>query len=177
MNSAWVAFANQSGPRLQEIRVEPKTRLLNEGEVATKLFFIRQGCLRVYFNEDGREITTQFFWEEQAATSLESFLSQTPSQFAIDCLEPCQLAVLTNAQFEEWMQTDRSFQDWFYQTALQKLISHTNRLLSLIKDTPQQRYEHLVQHHADWLSRIPQHYIASYLGVTSVSLSRIKNRK
>lgn len=177
MMPALLPSANQFIPPLQESHLDAKTTLLKEGDVATKLFFVSQGCLRVYFNDDGREITTQFFLEDQTATSLESFLTQTPSQFAIDCIEPCHVAILTKEQFDQAMQTDRAFQDWFYQTALQKLISHTNRLLSFIKDTPQQRYRHVAQHHPDWLKRIPQHYMASYLGITPVSLSRIKNRR
>lgn len=162
---------------LPEINVAAKTTLLSEGAVSATFYFIRTGCLRVYFNDDGREITTQFFLEDQAATALESFLTQAPSPFTIESLEPCQLTVLTKADFDRLMHTDPSFQNWFYQTALQKLIEHTNRLLSFIKDTPQTRYRQLVEHYPELLKRIPQHYIASYLGITPVSLSRIKNRK
>lgn len=162
---------------LPEVHVAAKTALLNEGEIASTLYFIRKGCLRVYFNDDGREITTQFFLEDQAATALESFLTQTPSPFSIESLELCQLAILTKENFDRLMNTDQYFQNWFYQSALQKLIDHTSRLLSFIKDTPQNRYRQLAEYHPELLKRIPQHYIASYLGITPVSLSRIKNRK
>lgn len=163
--------------RSPQIQIEAKTTLLSQGDTATKMFFIHKGCIRACFNKNGNIVTTQFFLEDQAATAFESFMTRTPSQFSLECIEPCQLSLLTKPEFDHLLSTDLSFQGWFYQTALQKLMLHTNRLLSFIKDSPQERYHHLVEHQPELLRRIPQHYIASYLGVTAVSLSRIKNRK
>ena len=177
MTPTGLASLNQRVNQLPQIQVDAKTILLNQGDTATAMLFVRKGCIRACFNDEGNLVTTQFFLEGQVATALESFLTQTPSQFSLETVEPSQLSVLTKPDFDHLLASDRSFHDWFYQTALQKLIEHTHRLLSFIKDSPQERYAQLVQQHPELLSRFPQNYIASYLGVSPVSLSRIKNRK
>jgi CRP-like cAMP-binding protein len=162
---------------LQFIAVEAKTPLVGEGETVQKLFFIKKGCLRVWLNHQGTDVTVQFFFEGEAATSLESFMNKEPSLFTIEALEPCELAVLHKSDFDQLMTSDPAFKDWFYQTAIQKLMLHGKRLLSLIKDKPVERYRELARQQPELLQRVPQRYIASYLGITPVSLSRIRNRK
>ncbi|MDB5023572.1 MAG: hypothetical protein JWP78_1327 [Mucilaginibacter sp.] len=162
---------------LQVIVVDPKTELVREGETVQKLFFIKKGCLRVWFNNQGTDLTVQFFFEGEAATSLESFINDEPSLFTIEALEPCELAVLVKDDFDQLMTNDPAFKDWFYGTAVQKLLLHGSRLLSFIKDKPVARYGELARQQPELLQRVPQRYIASYLGITPVSLSRIRNRK
>jgi CRP-like cAMP-binding protein len=162
---------------LREIRVVAKTPLLKEGETAQKMFFIKKGSVRVWFNNNGKDITTQFFFEGDMATSLESFIYGEPSPFTIETMEDCQLAVFNKNEFDKLLAKEQAFKDWFYQTALQKLFSHSKRLLSFIKNKPHARYRELIEQQPHILRRVPQHCIASYLGITSVSLSRIRNRK
>ncbi|MDF2431259.1 MAG: hypothetical protein JWP44_890 [Mucilaginibacter sp.] len=162
---------------LQVIAVAAKTPLIREGETVQKLFFIKKGCIRVWFNHQGTDVTVQFFFEGEAATSLESFMNNEPSLFTIEALESCELAVLQKGNFDQLMADDLAFKDWFYGTALQKLLLHGKRLLSLIKDKPAERYRELARQQPELLQRVPQRYIASYLGITPVSLSRIRNRK
>jgi CRP-like cAMP-binding protein len=162
---------------LHEIRVEAKIPLLKEGETAQKIFFIKKGSIRVWFNKDGKDITTQFFFEGDAATSLESFIYNEPSPFTIETIEASELAIFYKSDFEGLLTTDPAFKDWFYQTAVQKLLLNSKRLLSFIKNKPIERYRELVDQQPHILKRVPQHYIASYLGITPVSLSRIRKRK
>jgi CRP-like cAMP-binding protein len=75
------------------------------------------------------------------------------------------------------MANDPTFKDWFYGTAIQKLLLHAKRLLSFIKNKPMERYKELMSQQPEIFQRVPQRYIASYLGITPVSLSRIRNRK
>ncbi|MDB4920511.1 Crp/Fnr family transcriptional regulator [Mucilaginibacter sp.] len=162
---------------LQVIPIDAKTQLIKEGEIAQKLFFIKKGCLRVWFNNNGIEVTTQFFFEGEAATSLESFLNKEASLFTIEALEPCEIAILNKSDYDTLMANDPAFADWFYQTALQKLLLHTKRLLSFIKNKPMERYQELISQQPELFQRVPQRYTASYLGITPISLSRIRNRK
>lgn len=162
---------------LKQITVDAKTLLLREGEIAQKMFFIKKGCVRVWFNNNGKDMTTQFFFEGEAAASLESFLHNEPSLFSIETLEACEISVLAKKDFEKLLAEDETFKIWFYQTAVSKLLMHSKRLLSFIKNKPQERYQQLMQSQPQLLQRVPQRYIASYLGVTTVSLSRIRNRK
>jgi CRP-like cAMP-binding protein len=160
-----------------ELYIDAKTQLLREGEVAQKMFFIRKGSLRVWFNNHGTDVTAQFFFEGEAATSLDSFFNNEPSLFTIEAMEPSHIAVFNKSDFDKLLANDHAFKDWFYQTALQKLLSHSKRLLSFIKNKPMERYKELMDQQPGIFQRVPQRYIASYLGITPVSLSRIRNRK
>jgi CRP-like cAMP-binding protein len=162
---------------LQVTAVDAKTQLIKEGETAQKLFFIKKGCLRVWFNNNGIEVTTQFFFEGEAATSLDSFLNNEPSLFTIEAMEPCEIAIFNKSAYDTLMANDSAFKDWFYGTAIKKLLLHSKRLLSFIKNKPMERYQELISQQPEIFQRVPQRYIASYLGITPVSLSRIRNRK
>jgi CRP-like cAMP-binding protein len=162
---------------LPEIQVVAKTQLIKEGETAQKLFFIKKGCLRVWFNNNGIDVTAQFFFEGEAATSLDSFLNNEPSLFTIEAIEPCDITVFNKSDYDKLMANDPTFKDWFYGTAIQKLLLHAKRLLSFIKNKPMERYKELMSQQPEIFQRVPQRYIASYLGITPVSLSRIRNRK
>jgi CRP-like cAMP-binding protein len=156
---------------------EPKTILVKEGSVSDELYFIKKGCIRAWYNTEGQELTLQFFFEGESATSLESFLYGVKSKITIETLERCDVVTLKKAAFLELIKTDSDFKNWFYETAIKKLCSHTNRLLSLLKNKPFDRYQNLLYENPKIFQRLPQHYIASYLGITPVSLSRIRNRK
>ena len=141
------------------------------------MFIIKKGIVRVWFNSNGKDLTTQFFLEGESASSLESFLYNEPSPFNIETIEYCEMEVLNKKDFNLLMSNDSAFKDWFYDTAIEKLLYHSKRLLSFIKNKPQDRYRELQELQPELLNRISQHYLASYLGVTTVSLSRIRNRK
>ena len=164
-------------PYLQPLQVRAKTKLLSEGQTAQRLFFIRKGGVRAWYSHKGNELTAQFFFEGEAAASLESFLHDLPSTFTLEAIEDCDMMVLNKADFQHLMATAPTFREWCYQTALNKMIVHTHRLLSFIQHNPQQRYEELLSQQPQLLQRVAQHYVASYLGITPVSLSRIRRRK
>lgn len=160
-----------------EQEIAAKTVLLNEGEIADKMFFIKKGCLRVWFNKDGKDITTQFFFENQSVSSIESFLNQVPSLLTIESIEPSTIISIDKVDFDELLSSYPAIKDGFQKIILQRLINYGKLFLSRIKDTPQERYEDLVRNNPEIIKRIPQHYIASFLGITPISLSRIRNRK
>ncbi|PKF73654.1 Crp/Fnr family transcriptional regulator [Chryseobacterium sp. PMSZPI] len=159
-----------------EVKYPAKKILLDEGEISTKMFFVKSGALREYFYQDGRELTLEFITEGQAVASFESFLNGTKSQFIIETLEPTIVYELEAESFRELI-NNQSFQQTFNPLFYQRFGEITQRLMSFIKDSPQKRYEDLLKDRPELLLRFPQHYIASYLGITSVSLSRIRNRR
>lgn len=157
--------------------VTSKTIILNEGEVANKVYFIKKGCLREWFNKDGKDITFQFFFENQAVASFDSFMNNKPSIFTIESIEPSILLSINKDDFEEIRSIVPKFQDGFQDYLLQRFGNYSQLFLSHIKNSPQERYAELVKNHPEIIQRIPQHYIASYLGITPILLSRIRNRK
>jgi CRP-like cAMP-binding protein len=160
-----------------EKAVPSKTVLLQEGEIATQIFFVKKGCLRMLFNKDGKDITLQFFFEGQPVASVESFKSGRPSLFAIESIEPTTLVSVNKADFEYLLRTYPELNDLFLDLMFHRFSNYASLFLSRIKDSPQERYNDLIRNHPEIIRRVPQHYIASYLGITPISLSRIRNRK
>lgn len=158
------------------IEVPAKTILLREGEISKKAFFIESGCLRVWFNNNGKECTTQFFFDREMVSSIESFRTGAPGLFNIESIEPCVIKVITKAELDKIEQNSPIFRKRMEETILKRLFVYQKLFLSRIKDSPEKRYHDLLENNPEMILRIPQHYIASYLGITSVSLSRIRRR-
>ena len=104
-------------------------------------------------------------------------MSNEPSLFAIESIEPSTIISVTKETFEELLRTYPTLKNGFQDYIFQRFKNYAQLFMSRIKDTPSERYEDLVKTHPEIIKRIPQHYIASYLGITPISLSRIRNRK
>lgn len=159
-----------------EISVPARTVLLKEGDVARKLYFVKEGCLRACFNHHGREITFQFFLENEFVASIESFRTGQPSPISIKSIEPSTVIVLQKKGFDLLLKDFPEIKDLLLETALRRFAHYARLFLSYIRDTPKQRYAALLKDNPEIIRRIPQHFIASYLGITPVSLSRIRKR-
>ena len=171
------AILKRSQAMAEHLSVPGKTVLLEEGKVADKLYMIRKGCLRLSFFNDGRDITFQFFFEGDVVASFNSLHHRQPSLFSLETLEPAELSVIKKNDFYDLIQRIPSLRQAYEEKLIERFHTYQLLLLSRIRNTPQQRYEELLKEHPDIIRRVPQHYIASYLGITPVSLSRIRNRR
>jgi len=158
-----------------EIDVKRSVTLLHEGEIARKLYFVKEGCLRASMTHRGKEITFQFFFENDAVASIESFRSNKPSGMSIKTIERSTLIVLRKEGFERLMTDFPQLKDVMLETAFRRFEHYSRLFVSSIRDTPRQRYLALLKDDPRILQRVPQHFIASYLGITPVSLSRIRS--
>ena len=167
--------------QFQEIFVEreipPKTVILSAGEISRHVHLIKKGCLRQWFNKDGKDITLQFFFEGQPVASIDSFMNNEPSLFTIESIEPSVIFSIRKEDFDRLNELYPEFRNRFQDYLFQRFRNYAQLFLSRIKDSPKERYEDLVKNRPDIIQRVPQHYIASYLGITPISLSRIRNRK
>ena len=161
------------------VAVPAKKVLLKEGEISEKLFLIEKGCIRVWFNNNGKDITFQFFFENNTVASIESFRKKFPSPVVIETIEPSVLWWI-NKKDADRIITEISeipaLRDKFINLLFERTFDYMKHFFSFIKDSPAQRYQNLMKEKPEIIRRIPQHYIASYLGVSSVHLSRIKNK-
>ena len=103
---------------LIEREIASKTVLLHEGEIASQVFYIKKGCLREWFNKDGKDITFQFFLEGQAIASIESFISNQPSIYTIESIEPSTLFSLSKENFNQLQRLFPDFKDGFQEFML-----------------------------------------------------------
>ena len=161
----------------QEKGIAARTTLLSEGDISNYMYFVKKGCLRLWFNNDGKDITFQFFFEHQAVSSFESFLERKPSLFTLESIEPSTVVMVSRNSFELLLSHYPELKDTFQKILIRRMADYAKLFLSRIKNNPQERYEELLQENPEILQRVAQHYIASYLGITPISLSRIRNRK
>lgn len=173
MTSEWEIFKHLF--KRQEIPA--KTILLEEGRISRTMFFIEKGCLRTWVNGNGRDITTQFFFEGDKVSSIESFRSSQPSLYSIESIEPCILQTISQNDFQIVLEHSPEIEKEIQEHLFKRIIQSQKLFFSFLKNTPEQRYRELMREHPEIVQRVPQHYIASYLGITSVSLSRIRNRR
>lgn len=161
------------------MEVPARTVLLREGEVSKKASLIEKGCLRVWFSNKGKDITFQFFFENEAVSSAESFMKSIPSFFTIETIEPCVLHWIHKRDMEKIlgeMSCHPETSNHMLNVAFERQFHYMKQFLSFIRDTPTQRYLNLIKEQPQILQRVPQQYIASYLGITPVSLSRIRGK-
>ncbi len=149
-------------------------RLLEEGQVCTHLTFVNKGLFRTYLIQDGKEHVRQFMAENSHVVEMGSFLTQSPSPFVIEALEDSLVLRATyeaiNGLFEssfQFMKLGKMFAD-------QTSVNLIRRSVSLIKDDATTRYLTLLAERPFLMQRVPQYMIASYLGITPETLSRIR---
>lgn len=158
-------------------RVPAGTILLREGEIASNLHLVIRGCLRIYFVKDtGAEISSQFFLETQVVSSFESAITRTPSRLYIDAIEDSVIGFIRMKDLDELIKASSSVRNHFSKFMMARLIYYMNQHASFILDSPEKRYIKLLEESPELASRLPQQYIASFLGITPVSLSRIRGR-
>ena len=162
----------------KRMEVPAKTILLEEGKVSGNYIFIEKGCVRLAFNNNGSDKTVQFFFENEGLTSFESFLKNTPSLFNIESIEPSIIYLLPKVHVNNLMaelSREPDFVKLILEVSAERQLHYMHEFVSFIRDTPEERYQNLLNERPHIVQRVPQHYIASYLGISRVHLSRIKS--
>ncbi len=152
------------------------TVLLAAGDVAKVCYCVLKGCVREYYIVEGVEKTTAFFTEGQPVNSFTSYSSKQPSRHFLVCAEDSILTV-GNASMEEEMCRRIPRLEQIIRIEVEKNNGELqDRLATFMTSTPEQRFLKLMEDNPSLINRMPQHQIASYLGITPESLSRIKRR-
>lgn len=159
-----------------EKKIASKNIILKEGEISKRLYFINKGCIRLWSNNNGNEITTQFFFENDLVCSIESFLKNKPSMFYLETIEDCNLLVIKKSNWKIILDENPEYKEMSFHFATERIFNYFDHFLSYIQDKPEERYLKLLKNKPHILQRVPLQYIATYLGITTVSLSRIRGR-
>lgn len=158
------------------ITPEKRTILVKEGEVPDECYFVLKGMVREYYYDNGDEITSEFYTETNSVVSSDHYTDQTPSTHYLICEEDC-LLVAGNLEIEE--EHFEKFPE-LIEISKNMLESDLNKIKSnyrkFVKASPKERYEMFLENRKDLTSRVPLHQVASYLGMTPESLSRIRKR-
>lgn len=168
--------AGLSQDSVQVLSFPAKTVILEEGKVADRFYYVRSCCLRLAFNNNGKDVTFQFFFPGDIVASFDSLHNGTPSLFSLESIEASELTAIDGKALTAIIKANGSIRDEYENLLAERFHTYQLLFLSRIRSTPLQRYEELLRQNPEIVRRIPQHYIASYLGITAVSLSRIRKR-
>ena len=163
-------------PYFEAKKFKKKTQLLDIGKVSNEVYYLIKGCIRLYCEKDEEELSTYFFTENMFAGSYDSFLSRKPSKVAIETLEECDVLVLSHEAQEKLYEVFPKMNEFIRKAIEQRFVLLHDLFISYLLNSPEERYLMLQKDRPELLQRISQHQIASFLGITPVSLSRIRNR-
>jgi len=155
--------------------VKKGTILLNAGERSRNSYFVLEGCLRTYYVVDGEERTTSFYTELEALTP-PCVVNRTPSEYYISCVEDTILTV-SDADLEVDMNSRFPRFETLCKVLSEELLAKERTDFAAFKtSSPEERYLNLLRTRPDLVQRVPQHQLASYLGIKPQSLSRLRAR-
>lgn len=151
------------------------TILLKEGQYSNQSYFVLKGCIRTYYIIDGEEKTTAFYTEMEALTP-PCVINKTPSEYYISCVEDSILSI-SNSDMEVEINSKFPKFDLMCKKLSEELLAKQRIDFDAFKtSSPEQRYQNLLEKRPDLIQRVPQHQLASYLGIKPQSLSRLRAR-
>jgi len=157
--------------------VARKELLLETGKTANKIFFLSDGFVRFFhYKKDGTEVTSDFYFAPGFITSFTSFIEQKPSIVNIQAMVKMDVLFIKYSDLMALYDKEHKVERLGRLLAEQVFITSEKHLLSFLNESPQDRYLWLMKEYPEYIKNIPLHYLASYLGITAESLSRIRNR-
>ncbi|MFI5195503.1 MAG: Crp/Fnr family transcriptional regulator [Chitinophagales bacterium] len=164
-------------PYLEEQHVSKHGHFAKEGKVAHDIGFLLEGNMRHFYTKDGEEKTTYFYFEGHFVSSYISCITQAPSELTIETMTDCTLLVFRYKDLQKLYDISHKWERFGRLIAEYLAIGLEQRLAGLLMLSPEERYIQLLEGNKQKIiERIPQHYVSSYLGITPVSLSRIRKR-
>ncbi|MBK7935595.1 MAG: Crp/Fnr family transcriptional regulator [Lewinellaceae bacterium] len=151
--------------------------LVREGEISRHFYYLSRGAARIFYYKNDREVTEYLTLDDSFFLSILSFFRQQPSRLIIQLLEPSELLAIHHDDLMHLCDRYHDVERLFRLMLTESLIISQYRVDSLQFETAEQRYKNLITNHPDILQRVPLTYIASYLGVTLETLSRIRAGK
>ena len=154
-------------------KVSKNELLLLQGQVCSKIYFVVKGCLRLYYIADDVETTVWFSFENNSSIELSSFLSGAPSDYFIEAIEDSEILSFQKSDLETLYKQYPEMESIFRVFWEDVILNLLDRFTALQKYSAEKRYRNLMEK-PKYMQRIPQKYLASYIGVTPTSLSRIR---
>jgi len=162
--------------KLTKKTYKKKEIIFKEGKISNEIYFVSKGCVRLFYTTDGTEKTAFFYTEGQFICAGESFTYNIPAIENYQAIEPTELIVLTKSEIEILTLQIPKMEIIARIAVENELITSQKIIASFITKSPEERYLDLLKTKKELFQRAPQQYIASFLGVSPETLSRIKKR-
>jgi CRP-like cAMP-binding protein len=166
---------------VEEVAIPKKIRkhqyLLQEGEVSKYNSFVVKGCFRLFrVASDGQEHVMRFAIENWWISDYDSYQSGMPSKYNIDALEHSELLMIEKEKFDALVETIPNFKKLIDKLMAKNFESHQNRIYSHISETAEEKYNNFIKTYPKIYDRIPLHMVASFLGLSRETLSRVRKQ-
>ena len=170
----WLLFSS----RLEKRAFSKKSVLVKKGQIENYISFIEKGEVRLYIpkEDEEKEITFGFSFQDEFISAYDSFLRQTPSTYQVETLVDTTLWSISYADLQEVYETTKIGNTMGRYVAEKLFLIKSKREQALLNETSEQRYLNLFRDRPNVIKQIPLKYIASYIGVTPQALSRIRKR-
>ncbi|ELR69808.1 cAMP-binding protein [Fulvivirga imtechensis AK7] len=164
-------------PLFHSLETKKGEVLLRQGETARYLYFINKGCLRVFcVQDDGKESTRFFAFENRFATAFPSFISQQPSSAFIDTVEKSSLLKIHYDDFQSLLRTIPEWERLYRQDLERDYIESIQRIESFVTMNAGERYRRILKNEPHLIQRLPNKILANYMGISQETLSRLKSK-
>ncbi len=161
----------------KEVHIKKGFDLQSVGHICNTIYFVKKGCLRIYYFKEDIDITESFEFENAFVARAESLFAGKPSLKAIQAIEDSTLIAIDSNKLFNLFDEHHDLERLFRKIIESSYVKTVNRIESLQFHEADERYLYLVKEYKDILKRVPLKYVASYLGITPVSLSRIRAKK
>ncbi len=149
--------------------------LLREGDTCNDLVFVQSGCLRLYYLKEDIEVSVWFAFPQSSAIEIYSFISGNPSNYFLQAIEDSEIHYLSKTELNKLYKSHPGTQEMMRNYWEDVILTLIERFTALQKDSAEQRWLDLLNKPA-YLKKIPQKYLASFIGVTPTSLSRLRKQ-
>lgn len=169
------SIATEIVNHFKDISIPKNHYLVQEGKISNEYVFLLDGFIRSYtFDTEGNDITTNFYTKNQIVLEVSSFFNRTPAQENFQALTECKGLIINYEQVQILFHSIPEFREFGRKVLVQNITALKQRMLSMINQTAEQRYEDLILTKPEILQNAPLKNIATYLGITDTSLSRIR---
>ena len=159
-----------------ELHLDKNQYLVEKGKICSYFCFIEEGVLQHSIDIHGEEKTTYLALENTVTAALKSFKQKTPSRKNIKALCDCNLWVTDLKNFHDLMNTNPGFQCFYHNLIENQIFLIDDYRINLLTLSPEERYNELLKNNPNLLQQIPLHYLASFLGISSRHMSRIRKK-
>lgn len=171
-------------PELQNVFLElgearefaKKATLLRTGDVSRHAYFVQSGSIRLWHNNEGTDTSVKFFLPGELCASLQSYYHEEPSRYELETITPCIVRVVSKPELLQKAADFPELNEYITSVLVRCMVNYQDLFVDRIGKPPEERYRTLIKQNPEVLDIVPLHYIASYLGITPVSLSRIRKR-
>lgn len=159
------------------LEVEKNELLVIQGQTTQRMYFICNGCLRIFFiTEEGQEATRYLGFENNFVTALSSFVLSEPSLEFVQALEPTELLYISHQDFYHLLASIPNWGSFYRHYMEMAYVTNTKRLMSFLTQNATERYKHLLETNPKVAQRLSNKIVSSYLNISQETLSRVKSK-